>query len=133
MAVAVGFGLLFAPAWYWAPSNGIDVGIWHVNTLAKSLALVPVGALVLLVTAHLVRALAAGSRTLSSTLLGQPTTTRPLDAEQSARRRGVLVHGIVVGGVDLLLVIIWALTSSRTSGRSGRSWRQRWPSRSTPG
>ncbi len=114
VAVAVGFGLLFAPAWYWAPSNGIDVGIWHVNTLAKSLALVPVGALVLLGTAHLVRALAAGSRTLSNTLLGQPTTTRPLDAEQSARRRGVLVHGIVVGGVDLLLVIIWALTSSPT-------------------
>lgn len=111
VAASVGVGLLVAPAWYWAPSNGLDVGLWHVNSLAKSLAVVPLGAVVLVATAHLVRALVAGSRTLSSTLLGVAPAPRTLDSEMAMRRRGVHVHGAAVGGVNLLLIVIWALTS----------------------
>jgi len=111
-AVAVGFGLLFAPAWYWAIDKGIDVGVWHVSTLPAALAMIPVGLAVLIVTAHLLRPLASLWRTLSSTLLGEFEARPPaLDYARATRRRAVVIHALVVGGLNLVLILIWALTS----------------------
>jgi signal transduction histidine kinase len=111
-ALAAGFGLLLAPVWYWAPDNGVDIGIWQIKTLAGSFAVLPLGALVLLVTAHLVAPLASAWRTLSSTLLGE-LEVRPamLDAARVTRRRALIIHALVVGGLNLVLILIWALTS----------------------
>jgi signal transduction histidine kinase len=43
---SAGLGLLLAPAYYWAIPDGIQLGIWQVDTLWGALALVPLGALV---------------------------------------------------------------------------------------
>jgi signal transduction histidine kinase len=48
--VVLGVGLqgLTLPLWYWAIPDGVDLGVFHVDALWQALALVPVGALVLL-------------------------------------------------------------------------------------
>ena len=110
--LAVGFGLMFAPAWYWAVDKGIDLGAWHIHTLAGAIAAIPAGIAVLIVAAHLVDPVAGLWRTLSSTLLGEFEVSAPtIDYARATRRRAVIIHALVVGGLNLVLILIWALTS----------------------
>ena len=58
------------PAWYWAIPDGIDFGLWTVDTLpeaaATALLAIPAG----LVTIGLLPAMAAGESALAAVLLG---------------------------------------------------------------
>lgn len=68
--VATVLGAAVLPAWYWAIPDGIDFGLWTVDTLpaaaATALLAIPAG----LVTIGLLRAMAAGESALAAVLLG---------------------------------------------------------------
>jgi len=51
--ISVSLGALFAPVYYWAVPDGIDVGLFHADTLPEALALVPFGALLSWLTWHI--------------------------------------------------------------------------------
>jgi signal transduction histidine kinase len=111
--VAGGLWLLVLPITYTWLEDG-DVFGRRVDTLPEALAFVPVGLVVLLVTAHLVRPLSRIWERIAVRLLGSNARTMRSPAESSAMRRRVLVFSAgVVGGLALLLVCVWALTSPR--------------------
>jgi len=111
IAVSAGFGLVLAPTYYWAIKDGIDVGLFNVDTFPESLVLIPVGIAVLVATAHLLRPLLLVSRSLSQALLsGSFRPPRSATPEIVVRRRAVTIHAIVYGGLNLLLILIWLVT-----------------------
>jgi hypothetical protein len=67
--VATVLGVAVLPAWCWAIPDGIDFGLWTVDTLpeaaATALLAIPAG----LVTIGLLRAMAAGQSALAAVLL----------------------------------------------------------------
>ena len=108
--------LITGPIHYrWIPqadgAHGFDFGIWHADSLGDALLLVPAGLVLLVLAANLVKPLAAAWGRLAYRLLGGSMTDdyRPLTEAQL--RRSVAVHGTVVGGIGVLLVTIWALTT----------------------
>ncbi len=110
--IGAGLALLATPTFYWALPHGLDLGIWRIHTVPESVALVPVGAFVLITTGHLVGPLAAPWRTLSATLLGEASATAQGPSYMRAsHRRALAAHAIVVAGVSLALVVVWSLTS----------------------
>ena len=111
-ALGAGFALVFAPTYYWALNDGMDVaGLFKVDTLPEALALVPAGILVLIASVHLLRPLLLVSRSLSEALLSQSfSPPRPPTPELVQRRRAVLIHAIVYGGINGFLILIWLLT-----------------------
>ena len=54
IAIVVPPALLVAPAWFWAPADGIELGLWNVDTWAEAIVLVPVGALLLVPARYLI-------------------------------------------------------------------------------
>jgi signal transduction histidine kinase len=122
--VAGAGGLLVAPLWVpFAP--GSDLGGWHVHTFLQSLALVPLGAVLLplaVAAAHpaggLLAELAArmlpgsparslGASAASPRSPGSPETrTRKIAPE-----RALVLHASASGSVVGLLVLVWAITS----------------------
>ena len=83
IVVAVGGGALqalFAPAYYWAIPDGIELGLVEVDTLPEAIALVPLGAVLALLALHMTHWLAALHIGMAQLLL----TTRP-DPELEAR------------------------------------------------
>jgi signal transduction histidine kinase len=108
--------LITGPIHYrWIPqdggAHGFDFGIWHAESLGDALALVPVGLVLLVLAASLVRPLSALWGRLAYRLLGGRMIDdyRPLTEAQL--RHHVAVHGIVTGCISALLIVIWALTS----------------------
>jgi signal transduction histidine kinase len=120
VAIAAGVFLASAPVHFWAIPNGIEVGLYRVRTLLEALPLVPVGLLVLVATFWLLAPLAALWRTLSSNLLGQDPVTPSVRSQArtggpaghgAPLGRAVTIHAAASGGLSLLLVVIWALTT----------------------
>jgi signal transduction histidine kinase len=109
-ALAASLSLVVAPAWVWSIPHGIDIGVWRINTFAESFVLIPVGLLATLICVHLIGPLASGWRSLSTTLLGE-APPRKLDTTLVVRRRAVRIHALVYAGVNLVPIIVWALTS----------------------
>jgi signal transduction histidine kinase len=109
-AIAASAGLVVAPAWAWSIPDGVDVGVWRIHSVAASFALTPVGLFGLVISFHLIGPLASAWRTLSITLLGQ-APARTLDTAARTRRRALAIHATASGGLSLLLIVIWALTS----------------------
>jgi signal transduction histidine kinase len=108
--------LITSPVHYrWIPQDGgphgIDVGIWHAETLADTLVLVPAGLVLLVLAANLVPPLTAPWRRLAYRLLGGRMTDDYRPLSEAHLRRSVAVHGIVVAGVSTVLILIWAFTS----------------------
>jgi signal transduction histidine kinase len=66
-----GIAFLTAPAWYWAIDDGTDVAVFTIDTLPEALALMPVGALLLIGGAWAVYALGAGHAVIVRALLGR--------------------------------------------------------------
>jgi signal transduction histidine kinase len=93
VAVAVlgtGLGALFAPAYYWALPDGAWIAWIEVDTLGEALALVPVGALVLLLGIPGLGALGRLYGWLAVQLLGSnadPVLTAQVTELQDARSR----------------------------------------------
>jgi signal transduction histidine kinase len=99
----------------WIPQgdggHGVDLGIWVADTLPETLPLVAVGLAVLVLTPNLAQPLTAPWRRLTYRLLGGTMTDDYLPLTEAQLRRGLVIHGIVVGAIGALLVTIWALTT----------------------
>ncbi len=110
-ALAAGLGLLALPFYYWSVHGGVDVGAAHVRSLPGALAAVPVGALLTAVAVALVHPVAEPWRRLSVTLLGGVERGIEQTGRVESGERAVRIHALAAGGVNLFLVVIWALTS----------------------
>jgi signal transduction histidine kinase len=90
-----------------------DVFWRHVDTFGEALLFVPAGFALSLLALHLVRPLAAGWRLLASRLLGGDASAemRSPAVLRSSRRRALELHFAVSGGIGLLLIVIWAVTT----------------------
>ena len=88
--LGLGLGLLFAPAYYWALDSGDFIAALDVDTLAKAIAAVPVGAVILLVGIPGLSALGRLYGWLAAQLLGSnadPVLTAQVTELQDARSR----------------------------------------------
>jgi signal transduction histidine kinase len=88
--LGIGLGFLFGPAYYWALSDDTWITAIHVDDLATSLAVVPLGALVLLLGIPGLSALGRLYGWLASQLLGSnadPVLTAQVTELQDARSR----------------------------------------------
>jgi signal transduction histidine kinase len=88
--LGLGLGLLFAPAYYWALSDGEFIAALDVDTLLEAIAVVPVGALILLVGIPGLNALGRLYGWLASQLLGSnadPELTAQVHELEDARSR----------------------------------------------
>ena len=91
-AVVLGFtaGTLFAPAFYWAVPDGLQIGIFTVDTLAEAIALVPLGVVLALVGIPALGALGRLYGMLAALLLGSgsdPELTAQVSNLEDARSR----------------------------------------------
>jgi signal transduction histidine kinase len=83
--LSVGVGSLTLPLWYWAIPDGAQVGIFTVDRLLEAIALVPLGALVLLLGVPALGALGRLYAAYAHVLLG-PNTDPELTAQVSDLR-----------------------------------------------
>jgi signal transduction histidine kinase len=86
----VGIGALTAPAYHWAISDGIEVGLFQVDTLPEALLLTPVGAVVLAAGIPLLGAFGRLYGTFAALLLGSnadPELTAEVSDLRDARSR----------------------------------------------
>ena len=103
--LAGGLYLTGLPVYYrWVTTGSAH---WQIDTLQKALLCVPVGLIGLVVAVRLLEPLAAGWRGLAEALLRDEAVA--MSREQ--RRRALAVHAIVVGMLNVLFIVIWALTS----------------------
>jgi signal transduction histidine kinase len=91
-AVVLGVGLqaLTLPLWYWAIPDGVDVGLFHVHRLWEALALVPLGAVVLVAGIPALNALGRLYVSYAEVLLGSnvdPAVTAQMTDLRDARSR----------------------------------------------
>ena len=70
VVLGIAIGSLWAPAYYWALPDGIDVGLFYADTLPEALALMPLGALALFVGIPALGALGRLYGLLGAMLLG---------------------------------------------------------------
>jgi signal transduction histidine kinase len=85
VVIGVAAGLLFAPAYYWADADGIELGLFNADTLPEALALVPLGALIAFIGIPALGALGRLYGQLAGVLLGSDTDPE-LTAEVSDLR-----------------------------------------------
>jgi signal transduction histidine kinase len=85
VVLGVAIGLLWAPAYYWAVPDGIELGLFQADTLPEALAVVPLGALALFIGIPALGALGRLYGLLASVLLGSNTDPE-LTAEVSDLR-----------------------------------------------
>jgi signal transduction histidine kinase len=129
--LATALGMIFAPAWVPFVHGGAHLGFWRPHTFWQSLALVPVGLLLLPLGVLIANAIGAGFRPIASTLLavstpagagttGEPSPlvaprgsgpAAPVRRTPVAPRRSFEAHAALDGAVLFVLVLIWALTS----------------------
>jgi signal transduction histidine kinase len=109
MASLAGASLFFLtyPAWYrWSE---LHIRSWHFDTFGHSWVLVPAGAIGVVATAWIARALGVVSRWLVTGLLAERTPSLPRLTTRDLRLRALRIHAAMSGGVSLVLVAIWAL------------------------
>jgi signal transduction histidine kinase len=90
VVLGVGLQALTLPAWYWAIPDGVDIGVFRVDQLGEALALVPVGALVLLLGIPALSALGRLYVGYAEVLLGSntdPALTAEVSDLRDARSR----------------------------------------------
>ena len=115
-------GLLFAPAWVPFSESGAQLGIWHPHTFVQSLALVPVGMLLLPLGILMVWPLALPFEPIAAGLLDggpRPATLPAGDArvpqvrpaDPARRRHAFETHAAVDAVLVFTLILIWAVTS----------------------
>lgn len=122
-------GLLFAPLWVPFVHGGQDIGFWHIHTFLQSLALVPLGAVLLPLSVALAHPLGGAFRPLAARMLREGSGGTWMtsgawktaeEAASSARaglalagptRRGLVAHGAADGGLVTMLSVIWVASS----------------------
>ena len=108
---ATAIGAMAMPLYYhW---TNPDVNGWHVDTIWKALLYVPAGLALLLFAGFLLRPMGALSRGLARRLLSDRPVTAPSPEEiRRSRRRALTVHAGAYLAVNLLLILIWGVTTA---------------------
>jgi signal transduction histidine kinase len=107
--LAASLGLVTLPIWYrWTDVE--LVGGHHVRTLGRALLGVPVGIVGLVLLLLLIRPLFSASRHVVQSLLGGGGD-EPAGPSPEERRRALVQHGLAFLALNLLLTVVWALTS----------------------
>ena len=116
-------GMLFAPMWFPFVPGGAHVGLWQAHKLLESLALVPLGAVLLLLTIALANPLGAAFRPIAAALLRGPedqadqaepnrqTSTLAATTRTPPSRRALSAHAVASSALAALTIVIWAVTS----------------------
>jgi signal transduction histidine kinase len=116
--LGAGLSLLFAPAWVPFVHGGAQLGLWHPRTVWQSLALVPLGIVILPIGVLIAKPLALPFRSIAAGLL--KAEPEPVLAGQGLQkrsgpaippRRALETHASVYAVVVFVLVVIWAVTS----------------------
>jgi signal transduction histidine kinase len=90
MLVGLSIGLTTAPLYYWAVADGVEVGVFTIDTLPEALVAVPVGLLVCLLTWHVANGLGALHGAWARLLLASspdPELTARVDEMRSSQAR----------------------------------------------
>ncbi len=116
--LAAALGMVFAPAWIPFVHGGARLGFWRPHTLAQSLALVPVGLLLLPAVVLAAWPIASAWESLARALLsggaglgGRKATVMPGGSAGGSPRPALRVHAAVDAIVLLGLTVVWAITS----------------------
>ncbi len=115
--LAAALGMITAPIWLPSVPGGAHLGVWRPHTFVQSLALVPIGLVLLPATLLATWPVAAIFRHLVAALLpGQDQTPGPAPGNGMRRppgapRRALAVNAAVAGVLLFALVLIWAVTS----------------------
>lgn len=111
---AVGSGVFFlsAPVAYrWTDTT---FGSWHVDTLPRSIVLVPAGVAVLVLSANLIHPTARLWAWLARTLLDEPEGAEgpaPLPGPSVPAQRALAAHAALYALLNGVLIVIWAVTT----------------------
>jgi signal transduction histidine kinase len=109
MLLAASLGALTLPIWYrWSAP---ELGSWHVDRLGRALLGVPTGIIGLVILFLLLRPLASGSRYMVQALLGGGGVGEPDAPSPTEQRRALVQHAAAYATVNVVLTIVWALTS----------------------
>jgi signal transduction histidine kinase len=76
-------GMVFMPAWYWAVPDGIDYGLFTVNTVPEAFAIIPAGLVLIAVAVPLTRASAFGMGALARSILAPSERRRVTELERT--------------------------------------------------
>jgi signal transduction histidine kinase len=88
--VCLSAGMTFAPLWYWAVPDGIDVAFWQIDTLPEALIAVPIGLLLGWATWHVANGIGALHGAWARLLLASspdPELTARVDEMRSSQAR----------------------------------------------
>ena len=116
--IGAGLQIAFAPTYYYA-ADGIDVGVWRVDTLPEALLVVPVGLALLVLAIPVTDGLGRLWTAIATAVLG-PSSADPVPSPAPVRRLaptraqtilGVLVTLVAVATVCLVCVVIWVATT----------------------
>jgi signal transduction histidine kinase len=106
----IAWSLLFLslPIYYrWTADNGI----WHIDSLQEAVLTMPIGAIGLVVAAHVVRLAVRPWPHIAGSLLRGEDEPNASPAEIGRTlRKSLAVHARIAGGINTLLVLIWVLT-----------------------
>jgi signal transduction histidine kinase len=104
----VGYALL--PAWYWAIPDGVDVGVWNVDTAGEAFAVVPFALLMMPVTVALLRLMAIAESRLAGALLGPAGDHARLRAQLGDSTALLRTHATADAIIGFSCTLIWGLT-----------------------
>jgi signal transduction histidine kinase len=106
--LAAALGSIAFPIWYrW---SNLHFWSWRVDTLPRSLVLVPIGLVGLVLAVGLAQLFATTFGRIAQGLLGSSADRPPAPLALASRRRALAGHAAVSTGIGLLLVLVWALT-----------------------
>ena len=117
--IGSGLQLIAAPTYYRA-ADGIDLGVWRIDTLLEALAVVPIGLAVLCLAIPITDGLGRLWTAIARAVLGPADAARPAArparAPRPARPRtesilAVLIALAVVATLSLVCVVIWVATT----------------------
>ena len=80
---ATALGLIAMPIWYWSIPDGVDFGLFTIDTIHESFAVVPCGLVLLALTVPFTRALALGMGSFARGLLAPSERRRVAELERT--------------------------------------------------
>ncbi|HEY1358850.1 MAG TPA: sensor domain-containing protein [Thermoleophilaceae bacterium] len=116
-AVAVGavlqvVAVWLMPFWFWTIPDGVDWGLWNVDTLGEALLMMPLAIPLAAIAVVLLRLMSAGESKLATALLDSPgdvAAERPLRPPPDLSAL-LTPQALVSGFLALLTTLIWAFT-----------------------